>query len=58
MLMPIRMGTTMAAGRLKTSSVTEFFYESVNSCIQEFKNIKVIAELQPRARSARVDGAP
>ena len=56
--MPIRMGTTMAAGRLKTSSVTEFFYESVNSCIQEFKNIKVIAELHPRARSARVDGAP
>ena len=40
--MPIRMGTTMAARRLKTSSVTEFFFESVNSCILEFKNIKVI----------------
>ena len=48
MLVPIRMGTNMAAehqhgGRKPTeTSVTEFCYKSVNLSLEELKNIKTV----------------
>ena len=48
MLVPIRMGTNMAAGnqhggrKPTETSVTEFCYKSVNYSLEELKNIKII----------------
>ena len=46
MLVPIRMGTNMAAGnQRRETSVTEFCYESVNLSLEELRNIKIIVFL-------------
>ena len=43
MLVPIRMGSNMAAGnQQKHLRVTEFCYKSMNLSLEELKNIKVI----------------
>ena len=42
MLVPIRMGTNMAAGNQTETSVTEFCYKSVNLSLEELKNNKII----------------
>ena len=42
-LVPIQMGTNMAAGKQqKHHSVTEFCYKSINLSLKELKNIKII----------------
>ena len=43
MLVPIPMGTNMAAGRKPTQTfVIEFCYKSVNLSLEELKNTKII----------------
>ena len=42
MLVPIRMGTNMAARKPTETSVTEFCYKSVNLSLEELKDIKII----------------
>ena len=42
MLVPIRMGTSKAAGNQQKPSVTEFCYKSETLSLEELKNIKII----------------
>ena len=42
MLVHIRMGTNMSAGKNTETSVAEFCYKSANSSLKERKNIKMI----------------
>ena len=41
MLVPIQMGTNMAARNQQEISVTEFSLKSVNASLEELKNIKL-----------------
>ena len=45
MLVPIRMGTNMAARNQQKHPVTEFCYKSVHLSPEELKNIKIILSL-------------
>ena len=42
MLVPTLMGTNMADGKPTETSLTEFYYESVNLSLEKLINIKII----------------
>ena len=42
MLVPIGMGSNMAAGNGQKHLLTEIYYKSVNLSLEELKNIKII----------------